>query len=214
MNNFEKERREMLDIQIVPRGISDKKVISAMLKVPREKFIDKKFHSEAYADHPLQIEEDQTISQPYIVALMTELLQLKGSEKVLEIGTGSGYQTAILAEIAKEVYTIERIPALFDKAKKILGELGYKNIFLFNTDGTEGLKSESPFDRIIVTAASDKIPQPLAEQLSEKGRLVIPLGNRFSQDLIVADKIKGKLDINSISGVAFVPLIGRYGIRE
>jgi protein-L-isoaspartate(D-aspartate) O-methyltransferase len=214
MDDFEKLRRQMVETQIVTRGISDKKVIDAMLKIPREKFIEKKFYNETYNDHPLPIEEGQTISQPYIVALMTELLQLTGDEKVLEIGTGSGYQTAILSELAKEVYSVERIPTLFNKAKNILTDLGYKNVFLFNLDGTEGLKEHSPFDRIIVTAASDKIPQPLVEQLKENGKLIIPIGDRFSQNLIVADKIKGKLEIKNYGGVTFVPLIGKYGVTE
>ncbi len=204
----------MVETQIVTRGISDKKVIDAMLKIPREKFIEKKFYPEAYNDHPLPIEEGQTISQPFIVALMTELLQLTNTEKVLEIGTGSGYQTAILAELSKEVYPVERYPTLFNKAKNVLDGLGYKNVFLFNLDGTEGLKEHSPFDRIIVTAASDKIPQPLIEQLKESGKLVIPVGNRISQDLIVAEKINGKLEIKNCGGVTFVPLIGKYGITE
>ncbi|MFA5780208.1 MAG: protein-L-isoaspartate(D-aspartate) O-methyltransferase [Elusimicrobiota bacterium] len=214
MDDFKKLRQQMVETQIVTRGISDKKVIDAMLKIPREKFIEKKFYSQAYNDHPLPIEEGQTISQPYIVALMTELLQLTNTEKVLEIGTGSGYQTAIAAELSKEVYSIERIPALFHKAKNILAEMGYKNVFLFNLDGTEGLKEHSPFDRIIVTAASDKIPQPLVEQLKEFGRLIIPIGDRFSQELLVADKINGKLEIKNYGRVTFVPLIGKYGVDE
>ncbi|MBI5573579.1 MAG: protein-L-isoaspartate(D-aspartate) O-methyltransferase [Elusimicrobia bacterium] len=214
MCNFEKLRWQMVETQIVARGISDKKVIDAMLKIPREKFIEKKFYSQAYNDHPLPISEGQTISQPFIVALMTELLNLTGDEKVLEIGTGSGYQTAILAEITKEVYSVERHSTLFNKAKKILDEFGYKNIFLFNLDGTEGLKEYSPFDRIIVTAASDKIPKPLVEQLKESGRLLIPIGDRFSQELLVADKINGKLEIKNYGGVTFVPLIGKYGVTE
>ncbi|MFH0948444.1 MAG: protein-L-isoaspartate(D-aspartate) O-methyltransferase [Elusimicrobiota bacterium] len=214
MDNFEKARYQMVETQIVARGISDKKVLDAMLKIPREKFIEEKFCNSAYTDHPLPISEGQTISQPYIVALMTELLQIKGCEKVLEIGTGSGYQTAILAEITKEVYTVERIPALFTKAKNILNELGYKNVFLFNLDGTEGLKEHSPFDKILVTAASDEIPQPLIKQLKEFGRLIIPIGDKFSQDLLVADKIKDKLEIKNYGGVTFVPLIGKYGVTE
>lgn len=204
----------MVETQVITRGISDKKVIDTMLKIPREKFIEKKFYSQAYNDHPLPIGEGQTISQPYIVALMTELLQLTNTEKVLEIGTGSGYQTAILATLSQEVYTVERIPTLFNKAKNILAEMGYKNVFLFNCDGTEGLKKYSPFDRILVTAASDKIPQPLVEQLKENGKLIIPIGDRFSQELLVADKINGKLEIKNYGGVTFVPLIGKYGVNQ
>lgn len=214
MDDFENLRRIMVETQIIARGIADKKVIDAMLKIPREKFIEKKFYNEAYNDHPLPIEEGQTISQPYIVALMTALLNLTGDEKVLEIGTGSGYQTAILAEITKKVYSVERHSALFNRAKKKLDGLGYKNVFLFNSDGTEGLKEHSPFDRIIVTAASDKIPRPLAEQLKESGRLIIPIGDRFSQNLLIADKINGKLEIKNYGGVTFVPLIGKFGVTE
>ena len=204
----------MVETKIIARGVSDKKVIDTMLKIPREKFVEEKFFPQAYSDHPLPIEEGQTISQPFIVALMTELLNLTGDEKVLEVGTGSGYQTAILAKIVKEVYSVERHLILFNKARKILDELGYKNIFLFNCDGTEGLKEHSPFDRILVTAASDKIPQPLVEQLKEFGRLIIPIGDRFSQELLVADKINGKLEIKNYGGVTFVPLIGKYGVTE
>lgn len=202
----------MVQTQIIPRGISDKKVIDTMLKVPREKFIDEKFYNDAYGDHPLPIGESQTISQPFMVALMTEHMKLTGSEKVLEIGTGSGYQTAILAELSKEVYSVERISVLYEKTKSILSELGYKNIFLFNDDGSQGLKKHAPYDRIIVTAAADKIPQPLIDQLTEGGRIVIPVGERFSQDLTVADKIKGSLKIHNYGGCVFVPLVGKHGM--
>ncbi|MEW6557646.1 MAG: protein-L-isoaspartate(D-aspartate) O-methyltransferase [Elusimicrobiota bacterium] len=200
----------MVEIQIIARGISDKKVIDAFLKIPREKFIDKKFYTSAYDDHPLPIDEGQTISQPYIVAIMTKLLNLTGSETVLEIGTGSGYQTAILAELAKTVYSVERIFTLYEKSKKILSELGYRNVFLYQADGTEGLKESAPFDRIIVTAAADRIPEALIKQLKEGGRIVIPVGERFSQDLIVGDKIHGKLETQNYGGCVFVPLIGKY----
>ncbi|OGS45912.1 MAG: protein-L-isoaspartate O-methyltransferase [Elusimicrobia bacterium RIFOXYD2_FULL_34_15] len=212
MSDFKKLRNEMVETQIITRGISDKKVINILRKIPREKFIDKKFIEEAYDDHPIPIGENQTISQPYIVALMTELLRLKGNEKILEIGTGSGYQTAILAELSKEVYSIERISSLYEKTKKTLQELGYKNIFLFNSDGSEGLKDFAPYDRIIVTAAGNEIPQPLEEQLAENGRIVMPVGDRFMQNLIMADKINNKLHIINYGAVTFVPLIGKHGI--
>lgn len=210
MNDFRNLRDKMVEIQIIARGISDKKVIDAFLKIPREKFIDKKFYTSAYDDHPLPIDEGQTISQPYIVAIMTKLLNLTGSETVLEIGTGSGYQTAILAELAKTVYSVERIFTLYEKSKKILSELGYRNVFLYQADGTEGLKESAPFDRIIVTAAADRIPEALIKQLKEGGRIVIPVGERFSQDLIVGDKIHGKLETQNYGGCVFVPLIGKY----
>lgn len=212
MTDFKKLRQQLVETQIIPRGISDEKTIGAMLKIPREKFIDEKLHDAAYGDHPLPIGESQTISQPFMVALMTECMKLTGKEKVLEIGTGSGYQTAILAELSKEVYSVERIYALYEKAKNTLSELGYKNIFLFNNDGSMGLPDYAPYDRIMVTAAADNIPKPLTDQLAEGGRIVIPVGERFSQDLIIADKINGKLQIQNYGGCVFVPLIGKHGM--
>ncbi|HAM38405.1 MAG TPA: protein-L-isoaspartate O-methyltransferase [Elusimicrobia bacterium] len=214
MIDFKNLRYRMVETQIIARGISDKRVIETLRKIPREKFIDINLWDEAYDDHPIVIGQNQTISQPYIVALMTELLSLKGNEKVLEIGTGSGYQTAVLSELSKEVYSVERIPQLFEKSKNLLLELGYKNIFLFNSDGTEGLKDFAPYDRIIVTAAGENIPPAFKEQLAEGGRMVMPVGDRYMQNLIVADKINNELKIKSLGGVSFVPLIGRYGITD
>lgn len=204
----------MVQEQLIPRGIKDKKVISAFLKVPREKFVPEEMRRYAYEDTPLSIGEGQTISQPYIVALMTECLNLIGKEKILEIGTGSGYQTAILAEIGCEVYSIERIQSLAERAKNLLNELGYKvNIKI--GDGTLGWKEYAPYDRIIVTAAGPDIPSCLISQLSDKeGRLIMPVGDRFVQDLILVIKKGEKIEKINYGGCQFVPLIGEEGWKE
>jgi protein-L-isoaspartate(D-aspartate) O-methyltransferase len=207
-------RERMVETQIKARGIKDERVLKAMLKVPRHLFVDEALRDQAYGDFPLPIGEGQTISQPYIVALMTEALELKGIERVLEIGTGSGYQTAILAELALWVYTIERFPTLLERAKKVLKELGYKNISFKLDDGTLGWKEAAPFDAIIVTAASPDIPPPLVEQLAEGGRMVIPIGDEFSQTLIKGVKKGGKLHTKALEPVRFVKLVGAYGFKE
>ena len=207
-------RERMVETQIKARGIKDERVLKAMLKVPRHLFVDEALRDQAYGDFPLPIGEGQTISQPYIVALMTEALELKGIERVLEIGTGSGYQTAILAELALWVYTIERFPTLLERAKKVLKELGYKNISFKLDDGTLGWKEAAPFDAIIVTAASPDIPPPLVEQLAEGGRMVIPVGDEFSQTLIKGVKKGGKLHTKALEPVRFVKLVGAYGFKE
>ncbi len=207
-------RERMVETQIKARGIKDERVLKAMLKVPRHLFVDEALRDQAYGDFPLPIGEGQTISQPYIVALMTEALELKGNERVLEIGTGSGYQTAILAELALWVYTIERFPTLLERAKKVLKELGYKNISFKLDDGTLGWKEAAPFDAIIVTAASPDIPPPLVEQLAEGGRMVIPIGDEFSQTLIKGVKKGGKLHTKALEPVRFVKLVGAYGFKE
>jgi protein-L-isoaspartate(D-aspartate) O-methyltransferase len=201
---FEHERKLMVETQIIRRGIKDKKVLNAMLKVPRHEFIPESYSNEAYADYPLPIGDDQTISQPYIVALMTDLLELKGNESVLEIGTGSGYQAAILAEIAKNVITIERISNLTEKSKNILKK--YKNITLITGDGTKGYGKEAPYDGIIVTAAAEYIPHALKEQLKEGGILVIPVGDLFYQRLLKIKKVKNNFIENYVCDVRFVPL--------
>jgi len=207
-------RERMVETQIKARGIKDERVLKAMLKVPRHLFVDEALRDQAYGDFPLPIGEGQTISQPYIVALMTEALELKRNERVLEIGTGSGYQTAILAELALWVYTIERFPTLLERAKKVLKELGYKNISFKLDDGTLGWKEAAPFDAIIVTAASPDIPPPLVEQLAEGGRMVIPIGDEFSQTLIKGVKKGGKLHTKALEPVRFVKLVGAYGFKE
>jgi len=207
-------RKRMVEEQIIPRGVKNPRVLEAFYKVERHKFIPQDSRESAYADFPVPIGEGQTISQPYIVALMTECLGLTGKEKVLEIGTGSGYQTAILAELAKEVYSIERFVSLAKKAEAVLQEAGYVNIKIKVDDGTLGWPEFSPFDRIIITAASPGIPLPLTEQLNESGKLILPLGENFSQVLTVAEKKKGKLESIQVCGCVFVPLVGKFGWRK
>lgn len=207
-------RERMVENQIKARGITDERVLQAMRKVPRHLFIDPALRDQAYGDYPLPIGEGQTISQPYIVALMTEALELRGHERVLEIGTGSGYQTAILAELALWVYTIERYAFLQERAKKILFELGYRNISFKIGDGTLGWQEASPFDAIIVTAGAPQIPPPLIEQLAEGGRIVIPVGDEFSQILVKGVKRGGVLHTKNLEPVRFVKLIGMYGFKE
>jgi len=204
---MQEKRDWMVKAQIESRGVKDSMVLKAMRKVPRHLFVPKSYQEEAYADEPLPIGEGQTISQPYIVALMTELLGLKGGEKVLEIGTGSGYQAAILAEIAKEVYSIEIICPLAERAESSLKELGYKNVTVKCGDGYQGWKEHSLFDGIIVTAAPDHIPQPLVDQLKIGGRLVIPVGELF-QELILVTKTEKGIKKENVIPVRFVPMTG------
>lgn len=207
-------RERMVKNQIISRGIRDERVLKAMEKVPRDRFVDEALVGEAYNDHPLPIGHRQTISQPFIVALMTESLELIGKEKTLEIGTGSGYQTAILAELSKSVYTIEKISALLSKARYILNELGYDNVLYRVFDGTLGWKEYEPYDAIIVTAGAPKLPQPLLDQLAEGGRMIIPVGNRFSQDLIKITKKNGRFVEKNLGGCRFVDLLGVHGWKE
>lgn len=212
--DYDKARQRMVDTQIIPRGIMDPRVIQAMCKVPRHRFVEEALHGQAYSDYPLPIGEKQTISQPYVVALMTEALELKGTERVLEIGTGSGYQTAILAELAYKVYSIERINSLVIRARQTLGALGYRNVIVKFSDGTLGWKEESPFDAIIVTAGAPAIPTPLLDQLASPGRLVIPVGDRYSQSIIRILKEGDQIREKNLGGVRFVSLIGEYGWEE
>jgi protein-L-isoaspartate(D-aspartate) O-methyltransferase len=206
---MEKKRRDMVTNQIVIRGVRDREVISAMTKVPRHLFIDEGQRGRAYGDHPLPIGEGQTISQPYIVALMTEALRLRPTDRVLEIGTGSGYQAAVLGEIVKEVYTIEIRKNLVERADRLLKELGYKNIKTKYGDGYFGWEEYAPFDAIIVTAAANHIAPPLIKQLDEGGRLIIPLGSTlYHQTLTLATKRGGELEIEQMGGVVFVPMVG------
>lgn len=207
-------REKMVETQIKARGVKDTRVLEAMLKVPRHLFVEEALRDQAYGDFPLPIGEGQTISQPYIVAIMTEALKLKGNERVLEVGTGSGYQTAILAELALWVYTIEKYSSLLERAKNILIKLGYKNISFKLGDGSLGWKEVAPFDAIIVTAAAPKIPQPLIDQLLEGGRIVIPVGDEYSQVLVKGIKKDGKLRTQTLEAVRFVKLIGAYGFKE
>lgn len=203
---WEKERIKMVKEQIERRGIKDEKVLKALEKVPRHLFVPEEYRSHAYEDYPLPIGEEQTISQPFIVAYMTELLELNKNCKVLEIGTGSGYQAAILAEIVKEVYTVELIESLSLRAQEVLASLGYKNIKFLIGDGTYGWKEFSPYDRIIVTAASPRVPPALIEQLSSNGILVIPVGT-YSQEIVRIRKKGDKIDEEVLIPVRFVPLI-------
>lgn len=206
---FAKNRQMMVERDIKARNVTDKIVLDTMLKVKRHLFVDKELQKEAYADHPLPIGEGQTISQPYVVALMTQSLKLKSSDKVLEIGTGSGYQAAVLAEIAKEVYTIEIRKTLADTAAKRLKELGYSNVKGKYGDGYFGWEEFARFDAIIVTAAANHIPPHLIKQLKEGGRIVIPLGSTsYYQTLTIATKAGGELNIEQIGGVRFVPMVG------
>ncbi|MGQ9569249.1 MAG: protein-L-isoaspartate(D-aspartate) O-methyltransferase [Thermodesulfovibrionales bacterium] len=208
---FDELREFMVNTQLIPRGIKDERVLKVMRKVPRHLFVDEAMQYKAYDDMALPIYGGQTISQPYMVAIMTELLELKGNEKVLEVGTGSGYQAAILAELSRDVYTIDRIPVLVEKAEEKFRILGYKNIHTRVGDGTLGWPEEAPFDRIIITAGTPEIPDPLLKQLSEDGIIVAPVGDRLSQQLIKVKKSKGKLLEERHTPCVFVPLIGRYG---
>lgn len=199
----------MVKYDIEGRGIKDKRVLDAMLKIPRHLFVDEAYQKYAYADHPLPIDSGQTISQPYIVALMTEALKLKATDRVLEIGTGSGYQAAVLGEIAKEVYTIEIKKVLAENSAKLLKELGCKNIKVKYGDGYFGWKEFAPFDAIIITAAANRIPQPLIEQLKEGGRLIIPLDETdYYQVLTVFRKKKDDILKEDMIPVRFVPMTG------
>lgn len=207
-------REIMIREHLLARGIKDEPVIEAMRKIPRELFVDEKYRRQnlAYADHPLPIGNGQTISQPYIVARMLELLSVGKSDRILEIGTGSGYQTALLAELGREVFTIERDKVLSDKAAETLSSLGYKNVHFKVGDGTLGWAENSPYERIIVSAAAPGEIPPLYEQLSSGGKIVMPIGTRFTQILTVISR--GKDDVKSIEsydGCVFVPLVGRYG---
>jgi protein-L-isoaspartate(D-aspartate) O-methyltransferase len=211
MADFQKARWKMVEDQITARGIKNPKVIAAMKKVPRHLFVEEALQGQAYGDRPLPIGEKQTISQPYMVALMTEALELKGREKVLEIGAGSGYQTAILAELALHVYSVERIRSLTIRARKLLYELGYLNVEIKLSDGTYGWVEESPFEAILVTAGAPHIPQLLIDQLAVGGRLVIPVGDSYVQDLIKIVKTQNGITKEDLGGCRFVKLIGTYG---
>lgn len=206
-HNFAEQREEMVKYQIKARGVNDKRVLAAMLKVPRHLFVQENLQNRAYTDEPLPIGSGQTISQPYIVAYMTEQIDIDENEKVLEIGTGSGYQAAILGEIAKEVFTIEIVPELGKKAGEILQRLNYSNVHVRIGDGYLGWPEEAPFDAIIVTAAPDHVPQPLVDQLKVGGRMMIPVGE-FSQDLILLERTEKGIERKRKIPVRFVPMTG------
>ncbi len=209
--DYDKEREHMVESQLVRRSIKDRRVLDAMRQVPRHLFIPKDMRDLAYCDGPLPIGQGQTISQPYIVALMTELLELTGQEKVLELGTGSGYQAAILSRLVSQVYSVERHAALAEQAEKVFAQLGYDNIVISVGDGTLGWPEHSPYEAIIVTAAAPDIPQPLTDQLADGGRLVAPVGSRWSQVLAKVKRQGETLTREHLTAVAFVPLVGKYG---
>jgi protein-L-isoaspartate(D-aspartate) O-methyltransferase len=214
MDRFQKQRWRMVETQIQARGVTKTRILEAMSKIQRHLFVEEALADQAYNDNPLPIGELQTISQPYMVALMTDALELKGRERVLEIGTGSGYQTALLAELAEQVFSIERVASLANNARRILDHLGYYNVAIRVGDGTYGWKEEAPFDAILVTAGAPGIPQPLVEQLAVGGRLVVPVGGRSVQDLLkVTRQSEDVQDLKKehLGGCRFVDLIGEYG---
>jgi len=204
-------RHEMIEKQLRGRGIRDPRVLAAMLAVPRHAFVPSEHMAEAYSDKPLPIGENQTISQPFMVASMTETLELSGSERVLEIGTGSGYQTAVLSLLASEVHTVESVATLADAARKRLTRLGYANVHFHVGDGTLGCAEAAPFDAILVTAAAPLIPPPLVEQLAEGGRLVLPLGSAETQQLARVRRHGDEVTTERLFHCRFVPLLGQYG---
>ncbi|MFZ5515682.1 MAG: protein-L-isoaspartate(D-aspartate) O-methyltransferase [Candidatus Zhuqueibacterota bacterium] len=205
---FLRDRLAMVDAQINRRGVADSLVLNAMRKVPRHEFVPAHLKKQAYIDSPLPIGEDQTISQPYIVGFMTECLSLTGHEKVLEIGTGSGYQAAVLAEIVDSVFTIEIVPSLGQRSRTLLHDLGYKNIHVRIGDGYQGWPDQAPFDAIIVTAAPGHIPQPLIDQLKPGGRMIIPVGDYYQELVLLTKNNAGEIARKSILPVRFVPMTG------
>ena len=209
-----KLRERMVTEQLIARGIKDERVLAAMRKVPRHCFVPNESVENTYGDYPMSIGYGQTISQPYMVAVMTERLLLRGEERVLEIGTGTGYQSAVLAELAKEVFSIDRLSILAESARTLLEELEYKNIRIKSGDGTCGWPEFSPYDAIIVTAGTPSIPKPLVVQLREGGRMILPVGGNFSQVLTLVEKCKGKVKEVEFCGCVFVPLVGKYGWQE
>lgn len=211
---FALAREKMVREQLISRGIKDERALGAMRKVPRHRFVDSALADRAYGDYPLPIGSGQTISQPYIVALMTEALELKPGDTVLEIGAGSGYQAAVLAEIVEKVYTVERIKELEVKARRILDELGYHNVATRVCDGTHGWKERAPFDAIIVTAAAPDILESLVDQLKVNGRMVIPVGTPTSQTLIKLVKTPTSTRTQNLAGCVFVKLIGTHGFER
>jgi len=207
---YETSRARMVEEQLAHRGITDERVLAAMRRVPRHLFVEEPLRDRAHGDHPLPIGEEQTISQPYIVGLMTQLLELRGQEKILEVGTGSGYQTAVLAELARRVCSIERLPRLAERARSLLEQLGYDNVWVRVGSGTLGWPDEAPFDRILVTAGGPSVPPPLFQQLAEGGRMVVPVGDVANQTLTVVEKIRGEMKTSPCGDCKFVKLVGKY----
>ncbi|MBW1764628.1 MAG: protein-L-isoaspartate(D-aspartate) O-methyltransferase [Deltaproteobacteria bacterium] len=214
VHDYRLARQRMLRNNLIPRGINDPEVLKAMGKIHRHLFVEEALEGEAYNDHPLPIGHKQTISQPYIVALMTQALRLSGKDRVLEIGTGSGYQTAILAELADRVYTVERIRPLMEQARTLLNTMGYTNILFRAFDGTIGWKEHAPYDGIIITAGSPDIPKPLLEQLDEGGRMIVPVGDRSTQTLFRVTRQGNGYSKEDLGGCRFVDLIGAHGWKK
>ncbi len=211
LQKYAGHRQKMIE-EIIDRGIKDLRVIEAMSRVPRHLFVRDSFHHKAYGDHPLPIGESQTISQPYVVAAMSQALQLTGEERVLEIGTGSGYQTAILSELAAQVFTIERVKALGRQAKQMLDRLGYTHINYKIFDGTYGWRELGPYDAVLITAAGPEVPQALVDQVKDGGRIVAPIGDEQCQELMLYTKRGKRLRPKRMGNCFFVPLIGKYGV--
>jgi protein-L-isoaspartate(D-aspartate) O-methyltransferase len=211
MGQFATSRSRMVQEQLINRDIVDPATIKSMSEVPRHLFVDDAMQGRAYGDHPLPIGAGQTISQPYIVATMTQALRLTGTEKVLEIGTGSGYQAAVLSRICAQVYTVERINSLLARARKVFDKLRYYNIRSKLDDGTLGWPENGPYDAIIVTAGGPEVPQPLVDQLSENGRLIIPVGDQHVQELQLVQKNEGRVEMSCLASVRFVDLVGEHG---
>src|SRR5437763_1240889 len=207
---YETSRARMVEDQLAHRGITDERVLAAMRRVPRHLFVEEPLRDRAHGDHPLPIGEEQTISQPYIVGFMTQLLELRGQEKILEVGTGSGSQTAVLAELARRVCTIERLPRLAERAGALLEQPAYDNVWVRVGSGTLGWPDEAPFDRILVTAGGPSIPPPLFQQLGEGGRMVVPVGDVANQTLTVVEKVRGEMKTQLCGDCKFVKLVGKY----
>ena len=214
MRDFERKCRRMVDQQLRRRGVRNARVLASMERVPRHRFVPENLRNHAYEDSPLSIGKGQTISQPYMVALMTECAAPEPDDRVLEVGTGSGYQTAILAELVREVYSVERIPELAERAEGLLSDLGYESVSIRVDDGSEGWREKAPFDAIIVTAGAPEIPDPLVEQLGVGGRLVIPIGSAHHQTLYPIKKERNRIEKVEGTGCVFVPLIGTFGWEE
>lgn len=215
MRDFTIARRRMVEDQVIDRGVKDRRVIDAMLKVPRHKFVEEALEGKAYQDAPLPIGDKQTISQPYMVAVMSEALALDGSEKVLEIGTGSGYQAAVLALLADRIFSLERIPSLARRARKVLDGCGFSKVNIRVADGTQGWQDMAPFDAIVVTAGAPEVPQDYLHQLAVGGRLIIPVGDRNSQVLMrITRTTEAAYQEEQMLGCRFVPLIGRHGWKS
>jgi len=211
---FEVQRQTMVDVQLRARGIRDERVLAAMARVPRHEFIAREYYEQAYEDHPVPIGEGQTLSQPFIVAIMLEVLSLVGTETVLEVGTGSGYQTALLAELCNWVYSIERHSSLAQEAESTLRRLGYGNVAVRVGDGSRGVPEQAPFDAIIVSAAAPGIPQALLQQMREGARMILPVGPLDAQELQLVRKQQGRVTVLNLEGCRFVPLIGDQGYAE